>query len=563
MKKVVFAFIIVMIAFSSNAKNDFHFAILGDRTGGADQAAFEVVIKEINSLRPDFVINVGDFVEDGTSESDWDVPLETIEIFDCKIYFTPGNHDIRDEISAQTFKEKTGLDPYYSFDYEETHFVVLNNATIESYDAFEEAQVEWLIQDLSDINEKENIFVFMHKPFWADNIALGKEDRFHRIFLENNVDAVFTGHWHQYAHNVFDGIEYFLVGSSGGSMPEENVDLGIFYQYMMCKVEDDKLYTSLIKSGNIFPKDLMTIQEEQLAWQIPNKLINLLCQAKDDNKYAVELSISNRNDKIINEKLFIESEDNWIFEDKEILLTINPSDTLKTEFTIESRGKMFPLPSVKFTYPFGREKEYKYEAPLKIPRVVNCNYIRNIPVIDGKISLDDRSGADVINEFADIESQPSEMSDPELFFLTDNEYLYIASKTSCPADSLKTLCLDRDSKVYSDDAIGFLISGKENIICQFYVNSSGVIWDQRSDFNQGAHDLQWNGHFEVKTEISAQYWTAEIKIPLSELDMEKNQSELNFNYRQYRQYDETSAYYFPEWSFSSIKYGVIKLLKSD
>ena len=42
-------------------------------------------------------------------------------------------------------------------------------------------------------NDKENIFVFMHKPFWADGIAKNQSDAFHEIFKANNVDAVFTG----------------------------------------------------------------------------------------------------------------------------------------------------------------------------------------------------------------------------------------------------------------------------------------------------------------------------------------------------------------------------------
>jgi predicted phosphodiesterase len=551
--------------FSCYAKNDFHFAVLGDRAGGADQEAFDVVINEINSLRPDFVINVGDFVENGKVVSDWDVPLQSIDIFDCRLYFIPGNHDIRDENSAVTFKEKTGFDPYYSFDYEETHFVVLNNATISSYDDFDEDQMNWLIKDLQENIAKENIFVFMHKPFWADCIATEKEDRFHQIFLQYNVDAVFTGHWHQYAYNQIDGIDYFLVGSSGAGMSEENDESGIFYQYMMCKVEDDKLYTSLIKSGNIFPKDLVNIQEEQLSYNIPNRYISLQSRLENEfgNKYVVEVSIANKTEKIISNDLVIECTENWVSSEKNIKLTVNPEDALKTEFLIENLGNMFPLPALKFTYPYGRDKKYMYDASIKMPRTVKCDYVKEIPAIDGNIPEKDRSGAFIINEFADIKCQPSGIKDSELFFLTDNEYLYIASLTGCISDSLKAVCKERDSEVYSDDAIGFLISGEENVICQLYVNSQGVIWDQKSDLNEGKYDLEWNGDFEVKTKVFDKYWIAEIKIPLSELNMDKNLSRLKFNYCQYRQYDGQSAYFQPEWSYDSIKYGEIELMKSD
>ena len=352
MKKRIQIFMFLAIIFSCYADNDFHFAVLGDRTGSANQAAFDKVVQEISSLRPDFVINVGDFIDNGNI-NDWNIPLKSIGAFDCKFYFIPGNNDITDENTAKIYKEKTGFDPYYSFNFEDTHFVVMNNATISSYDEFDDDQVNWLIKDLNDNIETENIFIFMHKPFWANSIAIGKEDRFHQIFLENNVDAVFTGHWHQYAYNQFDWIDYYLVGSSGGSMQKENDDLGIFYQYLMCKVENDDLYTSLIKSGNIFPKDLVTIQEEQLSYQIPKKYISLqsrLANGDANNRYSVEFNLINKTEKLIHNDLIINCEDNWVTSNKNINLSINPEDTLITEFVIENTGNLFPLPSVKFTY---------------------------------------------------------------------------------------------------------------------------------------------------------------------------------------------------------------------
>ena len=116
--------IILLFAFTLIAEDNFHFSILGDRTGGADQEAFELVVKEMSNLRPDFVVTVGDLAEDGRILSDWDIPMETMKIFECPVYYTPGNHDIYDEASAKTFTEKTGNDPYYSFDYGNTHFII-------------------------------------------------------------------------------------------------------------------------------------------------------------------------------------------------------------------------------------------------------------------------------------------------------------------------------------------------------------------------------------------------------------------------------------------------------
>ena len=46
-------------------KYDFCFSILGDRTGDANQQVYEQVWKDVDSLHPDFVINVGDTIQGG------------------------------------------------------------------------------------------------------------------------------------------------------------------------------------------------------------------------------------------------------------------------------------------------------------------------------------------------------------------------------------------------------------------------------------------------------------------------------------------------------------------
>ena len=57
---------------SENFRNDpdnFQFAIIGDRTGGANvQRTFELAMDQLNLLQPEFVINVGDIIEGYTRD---------------------------------------------------------------------------------------------------------------------------------------------------------------------------------------------------------------------------------------------------------------------------------------------------------------------------------------------------------------------------------------------------------------------------------------------------------------------------------------------------------------
>ncbi len=559
----IIIFIILLFAFTLIAEDNFHFAILGDRTSAADQEAFELVVKEMSNLRPDFVVTVGDLAEDGRILSDWDVPMETMKTFECPVYYTPGNHDIYDEASAKTFTEKTGNDPYYSFDYGNTHFIILDNSTVSNYEEMDEIQIEWFTEDLQRNKDKTNIYVFMHKPFWANAIAEGKEDFMHDLFKEYNVDVVFTGHWHQYAYNEIDGIEYYLVGSSGGGMPAENDDLGIFYQYLWCKVEADKIHTSLIKAGNMFPKDLVTIQEEQISYNISRKFIQTKSTIEDDSKpdeFNVQISIYNDTEKSINENIEIDSKENWLVYESVIPVSIQPGDTLKTEFTIIKQGNFFPLPVVKFVYPFGREKQYEYEEPLNITRIIQSTEVKKIPEIDGKITKKEKKEAFIIDEFGDEEGEISSLDKTQVFFLHNDEYLYIASIcTEENTDSLKAVFTGRDEDVYYDDSMGFLLSTNGNVIYQFYVNLNEAIWDMRTDLKENKYDKEWNGNVKVKARIFNNSWIIEMKIPLTEIGFNKDLKEMKINFRRYRPYDEKAAFFIPEWRYNSVNLGKLRL----
>lgn len=553
MKKLLI-FIVIFVSLSLYSQNNFHFAILGDRTGGANQEAFAQVVKNMASLKPDFVVTVGDFAEDGRNESDWDVPLETIQLFDCPIYFTPGNHDIYDENSAKIFKEKTGNDPYYSFNYENTHFIIINNSTVTNYDDMDKEQIEWFEHDLKENQDKENIYIFMHKPFWANAIAEGKEDFMHELYKEYKVDAVFTGHWHQYAYEQIDGIEYFLLGSSGADLSYKDDDMGLFYQFMWCKVEDDQLSTALIKSDNFFEKDLVTIEEEKLFYDIAKKsIISSSEQIESSNEYKVDLEIKNKTEKTISEEIQIEYKENWTVPENMIPVSIEPDDSLKVSFSIKQEGTLFPFPVVKFNYPFGRDKSYKYEKPINIVRTIKSLKVENIPEIDGKIDFHDFGADYVVAQLANGEGQSS-MMDTKFFFLNDEQNFYIAFV--CREDEIiKSDFTERDEEIYSDDSVGFLISPDGNVVYQFYVNSIGAIWDMKTDFKENIYDSDWNGKFDIKTGIDKNYWLVELSIPLSELGITEDTKDLKINFRRHRVYDSDDAYFIPEWSYKSINQG--------
>ncbi len=236
---VVVGLLVVLWATSATGSGpSFRFAILSDRTGGHTDGIYPQVIEEINLLNPDLVVTVGDHIEGYGDDfervnAEWDTLLGLLDRFEVPVYPTPGNHDIWSDESEKVYRARTGRSPYYSFDHENAHFVILDVSRIESWDDFPEEQLAWLTSDLSRA-EAENLFVFFHKPLWASTLVLGKPDPLHEIFREHGVDAVFCGHLHNYFTATYDGIDYTVLGSSGGALfrsNEQPVARGEFFQF--------------------------------------------------------------------------------------------------------------------------------------------------------------------------------------------------------------------------------------------------------------------------------------------------------------------------------------------
>jgi len=66
--------------------------------------------RELDRVRPDFVINVGDSIEglnDAAAPSEWRELRRLWDRYPYPLYFTPGNHDIWSDRSRRLFERET------------------------------------------------------------------------------------------------------------------------------------------------------------------------------------------------------------------------------------------------------------------------------------------------------------------------------------------------------------------------------------------------------------------------------------------------------------------------
>ena len=224
--------------------NDFHFAILGDRTGSAQPQIYGRTLREIALLSPDFVIDVGDSIQghdDAKSEEQWrEVTGIWAKQISQKHYSIAGNHDVWDERSAQLYTKHTGFPLRYSFTHQNALFVVLDNSR---GDGLAPLELQFLEEQLAAHPRHEPKLVFFHKPFWETPLSKGQADfPLHAILAKHRVAHVVSGHRHKFIRFVKDGVAYMACGSSGGDMHGkllrgEGFAQGCFYHHIWARVK--------------------------------------------------------------------------------------------------------------------------------------------------------------------------------------------------------------------------------------------------------------------------------------------------------------------------------------
>jgi predicted phosphodiesterase len=228
-------------------KNNFRFAILGDRTGGAQPQIYGRVWREVDLLHPDFVINVGDTIQgrdDETALSQW-TELRPIwaRYGHYPLYFTPGNHDVWSDFSRDLYEQESKGKSIYSFNYQDAHFTVLDTSISRELTA---DQLQFLEQDLQTHRDRDPKFIFFHHPYWIRLLDEGEDFPLHQLAKTYGVDYIISGHGHVFVKRQRDTIVYMEVGSSGGTMNPgllrgEGFKDGRFYHWVWGDVKGSKV----------------------------------------------------------------------------------------------------------------------------------------------------------------------------------------------------------------------------------------------------------------------------------------------------------------------------------
>lgn len=194
------------------------FGVTGDSRNNVDNA-WPLSQKRLFDRGIDLEVFSGDAVFLGALQTDWDEFFEAtadgfgISDLHARVAFMPsnGNHDnlavnylsqfaLPQEVSAD---ERGQGEEWYSFDYANAHFVVLND-TVSDDAVLAGAQATWLEADLAAVDRARTPWVFAvhHRSFYTcesnHSPDLDLRAAWQPIFDRHDVDIVFSGHNHVY-----------------------------------------------------------------------------------------------------------------------------------------------------------------------------------------------------------------------------------------------------------------------------------------------------------------------------------------------------------------------------
>lgn len=263
-----------------NDSTAYMFALVGDsQKNSSTPRAWETIANLVWEDRPNFVVHVGDIVDDGNELTDWTdhfFPGGNILMSKTSMYTALGNHENDSDYYYQYFHNPEP-EYYYTFKYGNAQFFIIdtNRDVTEGSEQF-----TWLEWELAKSEATWKIVLHHHPPYsseendhgdsWKEASAMGTHARnLVPLYEEYGVDFNLFGHTHVYERtwplkddmvNQKDGVVYINSGGAGGGlegfMPTRNwftAELQTGHHYCTFSIFDRTLVFKAIDSeGRMF-----------------------------------------------------------------------------------------------------------------------------------------------------------------------------------------------------------------------------------------------------------------------------------------------------------------------
>jgi len=181
---------------SKSLEEGFNFAAAGD---WACTSKAKDTVKNIIAQNPELVLALGDLSYDNGAKC-W---LKIIKPVVEKTKIAIGNHEVESSKKLKDYMKAFNLEKqYYSFNYQNVHFLALSTETPYDEGSKQYKFAEKDLEQYSNDKSIEWIVAFYHKQAYSSGGGLPDEkdfrESYHPLFDKYNVDLALQGHHHAY-----------------------------------------------------------------------------------------------------------------------------------------------------------------------------------------------------------------------------------------------------------------------------------------------------------------------------------------------------------------------------
>ena len=230
----------------SDSHASFKFIVCGDPQN--DYAVFDKVLAAAASV--DFLIIAGDLTGSGTA-IEFENYMGRMRSSGVKFYSVPGNHDVATMPVDAGYGHYVGP-PHSSFDFKNTHFLLIDNSTPSL--GFYPAERQWASADLKAAGAKgfEHVIAVTHVPpgfpYSAKAskdqlVGMNANDRMLPLLKAGGVEELFCGHVHSYQQDIEDGVRVTITGGAGAPL----MGLDSYHNYVEVDVNGRSMTQKVVR----------------------------------------------------------------------------------------------------------------------------------------------------------------------------------------------------------------------------------------------------------------------------------------------------------------------------
>lgn len=231
------------------SETHFRFIVCGDPQN--NYQVFDRILEAAKSV--DFLIIAGDLTGSGTP-TEFQNFLSKMKGSGVRYYCVPGNHDVASGPVDEVYSAYLGP-PHQAFDYQNCHFVLIDNSTPSL--GFYPREQQWVKDDFNAIKGKgfDHVIAVCHVPPGfpysshydpTERIGMDANESLVPILSAGKVEELFCGHVHVYEQSKEDGMVLTITGGAGAPL-HLGPQSGGYYHYVLVEINGKRRSQQVVK----------------------------------------------------------------------------------------------------------------------------------------------------------------------------------------------------------------------------------------------------------------------------------------------------------------------------